>query len=62
MKDNENKYSKMPDKSSKVENFSCEECKQKKNHPTPVKLESKKQAKKVIAEREGFGWEVPIDP
>ena len=28
---------------------------------TPVKLESKKQAKKVIAEREEKGWDVPFD-
>ena len=31
------------------------------NRYSPVKLESKKQAKKVITEREGLGWEVPID-
>ena len=46
---------------SKVENFPCEECKHKKNRLKPVKLESKKQAKKVIAELEGFRLEVPIE-
>ena len=34
----------------------------RKNRLTPVKLESKKQDKKVVAERERLGWEVPIDP
>ena len=37
--------------SSKVKNFSCEEWRNKKNRRTTVKLESKNQAKKVIAER-----------
>ena len=31
------------------------------NRLTPVKFESKKQAKKVFAKREGFGWKVPIE-
>ena len=31
------------------------------NYCTPVKLESKNQTKKVVAEREEFGWEVPIE-
>ena len=31
------------------------------NRLTPQKLESKKQAKKVIAQRERFGWEVSIE-
>ena len=30
------------------------------NHLTPIKLESEKQAKKVVAKRDGLGWEVPI--
>ena len=30
----------------------------RKNHCSPVKLESKKQGKKTSAEREGSGWEV----
>ena len=33
----------------------------KKNHLIPVKLETEKQVKKVVAEQEGFGWEVPIE-
>ena len=32
----------------------------RKNRHTPVKLESKKQGKKVIFRREGSGWEDPI--
>ena len=52
----------MQETSWKVENFACKECKQKKKSLTPVKLESKKQDKKVVAEREGLGWEVSIDP
>ena len=51
----------MQKKSSKVENFPCEEFKNQVNHLTPVKLEIKKQAKKLIAKLEGFGWEVLID-
>ena len=27
----------------------------------PLKLKSKKQAKKVVIEQEGFGWEVPSE-
>ena len=39
---------------SKVENFPCEECRNHENHCTlPVKLESKRQAKKVVVERMG---------
>ena len=49
------------ERSSKVENFSCEEWRSKENCLTPVKLESKKQTKKVIARRKGFGLEVSID-
>ena len=45
----------------KLENFPCEEWRNQENHFTPVKLESKKQAKKVVAEREGLRWEVPIE-
>ena len=47
-----------------MEKFPCEECKHNKNHCSTVKLESKKQAKKVIGIRKpgGFGWEVHIDP
>ena len=55
----------MQETSSKDENFACQECKKKKkeiNRLTPVKLESKKQDKKVSAERKGSGREVPIDP
>ena len=33
----------------------------RKNRLTPVKLESKKQDKKVLASREGSGWEVSIE-
>ena len=33
----------------------------KKNRLTPVKIISKKQAKKVVDEREGLGWEVPTE-
>ena len=33
----------MQDKSSKVENFPCEECKRNKNYYSPVKLESTKR-------------------
>ena len=36
---------------SKVENFPCEECRNQKNRRTARKLESKKQAKKVVTER-----------
>ena len=38
---------------SKVKNFSCEECGKRENHCTPLKLESKIQAKKVAIERCG---------
>ena len=41
----------MQEKSSKVENFRCEEWRNQKNRLTPVKLGNKKQAKKVGAER-----------
>ena len=51
----------MQETSSKAKNFACEERKQRKNRLTPVKLESEKQVKKVVAERDGLGWEVPID-
>ena len=44
-----------------MENFPHEEWKVHKNHCTPVILESKKQAKKVVAEPEGYGLEVPIE-
>ena len=53
MKDEENRHSRKQRKRSKLENFPCEECKQNKNRLTPVKLESKKQDKKVISQREG---------
>ena len=33
----------------------------RKNRLTPVKLEKKKQGKKVITRQEGLGWEVPIE-
>ena len=33
----------------------------RKNPLTPVKLESKKQDKKVLAMQEGSGWEVSIE-
>ena len=29
--------------------------------PSPVKLENKKQVNKVVANRQGFAWEVPIE-
>ena len=51
----------MQEKYSKVESFACEECKQSKNHCSPVKLESKKQGKKEVARQEGQGREVPIE-
>ena len=41
MQDKETRHSKMPETSLKVENFSHQECKQKKNCLTPVKLERK---------------------
>ena len=50
----------MQKKRSNVENFLCEECKHNKNHCSALKLQSKKQAKKVFAEREGLWWEAPI--
>ena len=43
----------MQEISSKEESFPCEECRNQENRLTPVKLESKKQAK-----QESFGWEV----
>ena len=48
-------------KNSKLENFPCEVWRNQENRLTPVKLESKKQAKKVIADREGLGFEVLIE-
>ena len=51
----------MQRRGSKVENFQCEEQRNQKNRLTPVKLESKQRAKKVIAEQEGFGREVSIE-
>ena len=60
-KKKEKQHSRMQENRSNAENFAPEERKQSKNHCSPVKLESKKQAKKVITEREGLGWEVPID-
>ena len=48
-------------KSSKVENFLLKEWRNQENRHTLVKLESKKQDKKVIAEQEGFRLEVSID-
>ena len=51
----------MQGKSSKIKKFACQDCKQKESRPTPVKLESKKQNKKVLASRMGSGWEVSIE-
>ena len=45
----------MQEKISKAENFPCEDCKYNKNHYSPVKLESKKQAEKVVEEQERSG-------
>ena len=56
----ENRHSRLQERRPKVENFPCEECKHNKNHCSLVKLESKKQAKKTIAERKEFGWKFPI--
>ena len=58
----ENKHSRIQGKSSNLQNFPCQECKQKKNRLTPIKLGSKNQGKKLVAQQEGFGQEVPIDP
>ena len=45
----------MQRKKSNDENFASEECKQSENHSSQVKLESKKQEKKVLASRVGTG-------
>ena len=50
----------MQGKRSKLENFPCQECKQSKNHCSPVKLQSKKQGKKTVDQQEGSDWDVPI--
>ena len=55
----ENTHSRIQGKSSKVENFAYQECKHKENHLTPVKFESKKQAKKMIARQEGLDGKFP---
>ena len=41
-KETKKQHSRMQGKRSKVKNFPSEECKQSKNHCSPVKLESKK--------------------
>ena len=68
MKHRKTGTSRMMKESSKVENLACQECKLNKNRFTPVKLESKKQAKKVVVQREGFSFHrslgyghVPVD-
>ena len=45
-KKDEKKHSKMQRCGSKVKNFPCEKYRNQKHRRTPVKLESKKQAKK----------------
>ena len=50
----------MQETGSKVKIFAWQEYKQKKNRLTTVKLESKIQAKKVVAQREELGREVRI--
>ena len=44
-------YSRIHRKLPKAKNFASEECKQTQNHWSPVKLESKTQAKTFKAER-----------
>ena len=56
----EDTHSRMQEISSIMETFPWEEYRNQKNRLTPVKLESKKQAKTVTVVLEGFGWEVPI--
>ena len=46
-------HSRMQKDGSKVKNFPCEECRIQENRRTPVKLESKKQDNKIIAEGGG---------
>ena len=58
-KDKENKHSRMQERSSKVEKFACQECKQKEKSSHTGKLESKKQNKKVISRQEGLGGKFP---
>ena len=45
----------------KMKNSHVKNVNNHKNHYSPVKIESKKQAKKVIAERKEFGWEFLIE-
>ena len=45
----------MQGKGSKVKIFPSEERKQSKNHCSPVKLESKKNGKKIMASWDGSG-------
>ena len=45
----------MQGKRSKVKNFPSEKRNQSKNHCSPVKLERKKNDKKVLASRDGSG-------
>ena len=49
----------MQGKRSNTENFGSQECKQSKIRLTPVKLESKKQDKKILASQVGSDWDVP---
>ena len=60
-KGKENTHSRIQNESIKVENFPCEEWRIQEILLTPVKLESKNQAKKEVEEREGLRWEVPIE-
>ena len=59
MKDKENKHSRMEKKSSKDEICLVKNVNKSKNRLTPLKLESKKQFKKVVAEQEGSGRKFP---
>ena len=48
-------HSRMQGKRSKVENYPSQEGKQSKNHCSPVKLESRKNDKKIMTSRDGSG-------
>ena len=50
-----NTHARMQRCGSKLKIFPCEECRNWKKHHTPIKLESKKQAKKVVTEKVGGG-------
>ena len=53
-------HSRMQRDGSKMKKLPCEECRNQKNCLTPLKLESKNQAKKMVAEQVG-GKEIPIE-